>query len=84
MLLFRALPLLGKLAVAGALLAAIAGAYSAWHYTIYSRGYDAAIADIAAENKEAVDAADKVRSQVRDCFDGGGDWDVVGRVCIQP
>ncbi len=51
--LLKLLPLWGK--AAGILLIAgsLFGAYKLWETHVYRQGYDAAIADIAAENQEA-------------------------------
>jgi hypothetical protein len=78
---FRAFSGLAQLAIIGGIVIAILGAYAGWHYTIYKRGYDKAITDIAAENKEAVDAANKARIRVRECYASGGSWDQSGGMC---
>lgn len=80
---FTGLSLLGRIGTAGGVLIAVIAAYWFWHHTVYNRGYDAAIAAIAAENKEAVDAADRARQKVRACADSGGNWDVTGGVCVR-
>lgn len=63
-----------KLIAAGVVALVVIGAYWAWHTTIYNRGWHAAIAAIAAQDTEAVDAADKARALVRACYDSGGVW----------
>jgi hypothetical protein len=47
------------------------------HYTNVGdvRGYQRAINEIAANNKEAIDAADQARRRVRDCWNAGRVWD---------
>lgn len=49
------------------------------HY--YNKGWNAAIAAIAEDNQEAVNEANRARTKVRDCRNGGGTWDTVGGVC---
>lgn len=78
---FRLLPGLAQLAILGVLLASLAGTYALWHHKIYTRGYDAAIADIADENQEAVDAANTLRKKRRDCIAGSGVWDTTVGLC---
>lgn len=40
----------------------------------YNKGWNAAIAAIAAEDQKAVDHAIRARSTVRECRDSGGVW----------
>lgn len=65
------LQLIGGLAIA----AALGGGFLTLkvHYTHI--GYDKAIAAIAAEDKEAIDAADQARERVGACRNAGGVWD---------
>ncbi|MGY3392923.1 hypothetical protein ACVWW6_005514 [Bradyrhizobium sp. USDA 3311] len=74
-------PYLVQAAIAIGILLAIAGAIEIFkvHYT--NQGYQQALDDIAADNKEAIDAADKARSRVRNCRDAGGVWDAARGVC---
>lgn len=82
--LFRALPLLWQLGIGAAALAAVGGGIWAVHHHIYQSGYDAAISDVAAQNKEAVDAADKARAAVRACNAVDGmRWDQFARQCVR-
>lgn len=83
LLALRALP---EAARWGVLLAAIGGAGGGltWvHHKIYQEGYDAAIAAVAADNKEAIDAANTARERVRACnaLDGMR-WDQVAGECV--
>lgn len=78
---FAALSLGNKLALAGALCAVCVLAYWSWHNTVWQKGYDAAIARIAAQDKEAVDAADKARLRVQRCRALGRVWDISAGVC---
>lgn len=66
------------------------GIAGAWGYVSvsaynkgYNKGWDAAIAAVAAKNKEAVKDAERVKTKVKDCFDSGGDWDVVNGKCMR-
>lgn len=81
MVLFRALPLLWQLGIGAALLAGAGTAYGVWHYKIYSRGYAAAISDIAKKDKGALDAVKGATTKVDDCFERGGVWDATRGVC---
>lgn len=74
MIALGSLTLLQK-AIAALVVAGIfAGAGYAIYSSIYNRGWHAAIEAVAAQDKEAVDAADKARARVRACYDGGGMW----------
>ncbi len=56
---------------------AIAGvlALTAYVYnSIYSKGYNAAIAAVAAKNKGAIANVRKATKTVSDCYSIGGDW----------
>lgn len=81
--LLRALPLLWQLGIGVGILAGLGGGYAYWHHKVYTQGYDAAIADVAAVNKEAVDAALQARKKADDCADRGFDWDVTRGVCAE-
>ncbi len=78
----RALPLLWQLGLLAGGGIALGGGYAYWHHKVYSSGYVAAIADVEAANAESVNAADKAREIVRECFDRGGNWDTVKRLCV--
>lgn len=47
----------------------------------YNKGYAAAIAKIAARDKEATNAVKKAISNVDDCVAHNGVWDTVNGVC---
>jgi hypothetical protein len=49
------------------------------HYT--NQGYQRALDDIAADNKEAIDAAHQARERVRNCRASGGVWDAARGIC---
>lgn len=74
-------PYLLELAIGAVALALAAGAYTLWHHHVYRQGYDAAIAAIAAQDQEAIHAADQIRLGVRNCVNGGGVWDAEGGQC---
>jgi len=70
-----ALPFVWKLAAIGIVLAAIAGGVAYWSIHQYNTGYAQAIADVAAKNKEAVDAVSSAKSKVDECLNRTGDWE---------
>lgn len=78
---FRILPGLTQLAILGGVLVSILGAYYGFKAYHYNRGYNAAISDIATENKEAVDAANKLKANARNCAASGGFWDQSAGLC---
>ena len=51
--------------------------------TGYNKGYQVAINQVAAQNKEANDAVKKVTTSVDECFNSGGTFDDVGGVCVK-
>jgi fatty acid desaturase len=74
--------LLTKLLVAAGLVVALLTAYGVWHHKVYQSGYVRAIADIAAEDKRAVDRAIAARSAWKDCRAAGRRWDQVEGRCL--
>jgi uncharacterized protein (DUF2164 family) len=50
-----------------------------FHY--YGKGWNAAVASIAAKDRKANDAADKATANVDACYAGGGTWDAADGVC---
>lgn len=74
MIAFGALSLAQKAIAATVIVAIVGGAAFIIYSKIYNRGWQAAIEAVAAQDKEAVDAADKARARVRACYDGGGVW----------
>lgn len=74
-------PYLFRLAIGGAIAAAGGIGFVAVkvHYT--NIGYQRAMDEIAADNKEAKDAADQARDRVRNCRDTGGVWNTENGVC---
>lgn len=65
------------------LVMAVAAGASLVGYGIYkyNQGYTAAINEIAAENKEAIDAAAKARELHRSCVNAGRVWDTSTGKC---
>jgi len=59
---------------AGILLLALGTMYAVWHHKIYQRGYDRALADIAAEDKAAIAGATALRRPLVACRERGGVW----------
>lgn len=76
-----AIPLAWKAIGAGLLLAALVAGYALWHHHVYQSGYDAAIAGVASQNKEAVDARDKAIARLLACRARGGVWDAQTGQC---
>lgn len=63
-----------RIATIGGVLIAAGTLYGIWHHKVYQRGYDRALADIAAEDKRAIGAATELRKTWRECRDRGGRW----------
>jgi hypothetical protein len=73
---------IGKsLAVVAVLFLTVGTAYGVWHYTIWKRGYDRAIADIANADERAIKRASNARSIVLDCKSRGLRWDQSTGIC---
>ena len=70
-----------KLIIVGAAAFAIAASATWWSVHQYNKGYSAAVAAIAAQDKEAVDAINVVRDTMRECRATGGVWSQAGGVC---
>lgn len=70
-----------KLYVAVAALVGMLGGdvYIGVHF--YNKGWNAAVASIAAKDRKANDAADKATANVDACYAGGGTWDAADGVC---
>jgi hypothetical protein len=78
---FRALPLWGKAALIITAATTVVATYKIWEYRVYRRGYDAAIAAIAAQDERAINAAKQGRDRYRTCVESGGVWDVTRGSC---
>lgn len=63
----------------GATLVTVASTY--FFSSGYSLGYQVAINQVAARNKEAADAVNKATSQVDACIAAGREWDTSSGVC---
>lgn len=63
------------------MLIAAGGSVLGWGIYKYNQGHQAAINEIAAENKEAIDAATKARNVHRACVDTGRVWDTSTGKC---
>lgn len=80
----RALPLLGRIGLAGVGVLGVGGAYLYWHHQVYEAGYDAAIEDVKKENANAAKAAERARARVRGCdVDGGMRWSQARGQCVR-
>jgi hypothetical protein len=77
----RALPVVWQVGIGAAILAAAAAGYVYWHHHVYQSGYDAAMLDVAANNKEAIDARNKAVRRVWDCRAADRVWDTTAGVC---
>ncbi len=66
--------LYAKLIGGAIVLAVIGGGVTWWSVKQYDKGYAAAIAAIAAQDKEAVDAVNKTVSDIDACVKSGGVW----------
>ncbi len=78
---FRALPLWARAGIIVGAAAAVLAAYKIWEYRVYHRGYDAAIAAIAAQDERAINAAKAGRDRYRTCVESGSVWDVTSGEC---
>lgn len=67
------------LIIGGIILALFAlGKYNSYQQRI---GFDKAVEAISKENKIAEKAAEKVKRNVDQCYDDGGEWDVKSGSC---
>jgi hypothetical protein len=69
-----AIPLTWKAAGAGILAALLIAAGSRLYHHIERSGYDRAIAAVAAQDQEAINAADAARDRIFRCRASGGVW----------
>jgi hypothetical protein len=77
---FTITPLIKIALITGAIVALIGG-YAYWDHRVYTRGYNAAIADVAAKNKGAIANVRKATKNVRDCYERDGAWDAARGLC---
>lgn len=73
--------LLTKLITVGVLAASLLAAYGIWHHKVYRKGYDRAIADIAAADAKAVQRATAARNVFKTCRESGRKWDQATGTC---
>lgn len=73
--------LLTKLITIGVLLASLLAVYGVWHHRVYTKGWNAAIAAIAAQDSKAIADATARRSAFKACRDQGKRWDQVTGAC---
>lgn len=78
---FRLLPIGAQWAIAGVTAALALGSVYSVYSHIEGKGYARAIAEIAAQDEEAVNAAREARDRVRDCRNAGGVWDTTRGDC---
>ncbi len=64
--------------LAGLAMWAVYAGVAAYHKR---QGFNAALHAVEQQNKVAAKAAEKVRLSVDDCFDRGGDWNVIQADC---
>ena len=70
-----------RLIAAGVVVAAVAVGFVILRSHYINTGYRRAIADVAAQDKGALDAVRKATSAVDDCNLHGGRWDTTRGVC---
>ena len=70
-----------KLSVIAVAVLTLGTAYGIWHYKVWSRGYDRALADIAKQDQKAIARATQYRGAVLDCRAGGMRWDQTSGQC---
>lgn len=70
-----------RLIVAGLVALAAGGGFLAVKHHYTTIGYQRAIDGVAAQDREAIDAADQARERVRACIHNGGVWDVAEGQC---
>jgi len=69
------------IAITGAIIVGVLIGWVAFRTHYYNQGYNAAIAAVAAKNKEATDAVNKAISDVDACNNSGGQWSTIDGVC---
>jgi hypothetical protein len=74
-LLFRELPILGKLVSVAVFVLSLGAAYAVWHHWVWTNGYTAAIHAIAAQDDKAIGAAKSAREKWKACTGAGKKWD---------
>jgi hypothetical protein len=81
------LSLLAKFAWGAGIVATLIGAGLVYRASVWNdghrAGYQRALDDIDAQDKGAVDASNRGRKPVRECFVAGGVWDTTRGTCIR-
>ena len=70
-----------KLSVIAVAVLTLGTAYGIWHYKVWSRGYDRALADVAKQDRKAIARATQYRGAVLDCRARGLRWDQTTGQC---
>lgn len=78
---FAARSLLARIATVAVVALAAWGGYALWKKSIYNQGYNSALADVEAANKELNDATREAVNAVRACRDAGGVWNQTTGQC---
>lgn len=75
---------IGKyIAIAGIVAVAGGGLWLTTKIKYERIGYQKALTAIAAQDLKAKGKADETHKTVSDCFDAGGDWDVIRGLCAK-
>ncbi len=78
---FGGFGLLTKVIIVLGLVTSLLAAYGVWHHKIYTKGWNAAIAAIAAQDSKAIADATARRSAFKACREQGKRWDTVTGAC---
>lgn len=70
-----------KLSVIAVAVVTLGTAYGIWHYKVWSRGYDRALADVAKQDQKAIARAKEYRGAVLDCRGRGMRWSQASGQC---
>jgi hypothetical protein len=70
-----------KLSVIAVAVVTLGTVYGIWHYKVWSRGYDRALADVAKQDQKAIARATQYRGAVLDCRARGLRWDQTTGKC---
>jgi hypothetical protein len=70
-----------KLAIAAGLAIAVVTIYGLWHHEVFHAGYTKALADIAAEDSQAIERATGMRATWQACRARNGRWDQATGAC---
>jgi hypothetical protein len=70
-----------KLSIIAVSVVTLVTVYGIWHYKVWSRGYDRALADVAKQDSKAIARAKEYRGAVLDCRARGMRWDQTSGQC---